>query len=243
MVFRKCPFVLAAFLVIVLIVQPVLSATTVTSENAENDAALGLFNSAEVLVSNGDYENAIRLFDRSLASNTTMLKKTDAILYLYRDKGYSLIKLERFPDAIATLDEGLAAYPNDAMLWNNKGYALKSLGKTQEALAAYDKSIGFDRNYTNAYINRGDLLSQMGRYTEAADAYTRANETDPFNVAASYGLVAARKGEAGSTGTMTALLAILVIVAAGIVVWYVKYRRPAQTVPEDKRSKSKSKKK
>lgn len=237
--FRKFPFILAVCLFIVLIVQPVLSAATVTSENAENDAAIGLFNSAEVLVSNGDYENAIRLYDRALASNTTMLKKSDAILYLYRDKGYALIKLGRYNEAIATLDEGLAEYPGDAMLWNNKGYALKSLGKTQDALTAYDKSIGFDRNYTNAYINRGDLLSQMGRYPEAVDDYTRANETDPFNVAASYGLKTAMKGETGSSWAMTVLLAIVVIVAAGIVVWYVKFRRPAGTAPEEKKPKSK----
>jgi tetratricopeptide (TPR) repeat protein len=237
--FRKFPPILAVFLVTVLIVQPVLSATTVTPEDVKNDAAIGLFNSAEVLVEHGDYENAIKLFDQSLASNTTMLNKTDALLYLYRDKGYALIKLGKYNEAMATLDEGLVLYPEDAMLWNNKGFALKSLGKTQDALTAYDRSISFDRNYTNAYINRGDVLIQMGRYTDAVAAYTRANETDPFNVASSYGLVAARKGEAGSTQAITILIIIVFIVTAGIVVWYVKFRKPAGPAPDEKVAKSK----
>ena len=63
---------------------------------------------------------------------------------------------------------------------------------------AYTIAVSYDGNYTNAYINQGDVLSEMGRYTEAVKAYTRANETDPFNIAASDGLAVAKKGEAQS---------------------------------------------
>ena len=242
MSFRKFLTILAILFLTVLIVQPVLSANyTVTSYDLEKDAATGLYNSGETLVVKGDYENAIMLFDLALASNTTMLNKTDAILYLYRDKAYAQIQLERYTDAIATVDTGLALYPSDAMLWNNKGYALNRLGKTQDALTAYDKSVSFDRNYTTAYINRGDVLSQMGRYTEASEAYIRANETDPFNVAAAEGLEAAKKGGSESSLNMAILLAIVLIVAAGIVVWYVKFRKPAEPEPEERRTKSQKK--
>jgi tetratricopeptide (TPR) repeat protein len=139
------------------------------------------------------------------------------------------------------VDAGLAVYPQDAMLWNNKGYALKSLGKTQDALTAYDKSVSFDRNYTIAHINRGDILIQMGRYSEAVTAYTRANETDPFNIAASDGLAAAKKGESASNQTMIILIVIVLIAATGIVIWYIKFRKPADPAPEDRKKKSKKK--
>ena len=240
--FRKLPTILAILLLTVLIIQPVLSANvTMTSDNLEKDAATGLYNSGDVILVKGDYENAIKLFDQALASNTTMLKKTDALLYLYRDKAYAQIQLGKYTDAIATVDAGLALYPSDAMLWNNKGYALNRLGKTQDALTAYDKSVSFDSNYTTAYINRGDILSQMGRYTEAVAAYTKANETDPFNIAAADGLAAAKKGESGSSMTMTIISVIVIIAAAGVVIWYVKFRKPAEPAPEEKREKTKKK--
>ena len=240
--FRKLPTILAILLLTVLIIQPVSSANiTMTSDNLEKDAATGLYNSGDVILVKGDYENAIKLFDQALGSNTTMLKKTDALLYLYRDKAYAQIQLGKYTDAIATVDAGLALYPSDAMLWNNKGYALNRLGKTQDALTAYDKSVSFDSNYTTAYINRGDILSQMGRYTEAVAAYTKANETDPFNIAAADGLAAAKKGESGSSMTMTIISVIVIIAAAGVVIWYVKFRKPAEPAPEEKKSKSKKK--
>jgi tetratricopeptide (TPR) repeat protein len=251
--FRGYLTILAILLLTVLIIPPVLSAdnmaaflsspnvTSVTSYNLENDTATGLYNSGDILVVKGDYENAIMLFDKALASNTTMLKKTDAILYLYRDKAYAQIQLGNYTDAIATVDAGLALYPSDAMLWNNKGYALSRLGKAQDALAAYDKSVSFDSNYTTAYINRGDILSHMGRYTEAVAAYTQANETDPFNIAAADGLATAKKSESQSFPTVTILIVLVLIAAAGVVVWYVKFRKPAEPAQEEKKKKSRKK--
>lgn len=258
---RKFPTILAVFLVAVLIVQPVLSAdnladilsagnvVNVTNQTSdlERDIATSYFNYAQRLLAacvpggSCDYESIIKLYDQALASNTTMLKKTDGILYLYQGKAYAQIQLEKYSDAVATADAGLAINPQDAILWNNKGYALTRLGKTQDALAAYDKSVSFDRNYTIAHINRGDVLSQMGRYSEAVAAYTRANETDPFNVAASGGLKAAKKSESESNQTMTILIVIVLIAAIGIVVWYVKFRKPADPAPEDKKKRSKKK--
>jgi len=243
----KYATILAVFLVAVLTVQPVLSATTMTSDNLEKDIATSYFNQAQRLLAacvpggTCDYEMAISLYDKALASNTTMLKKTDGILYLYQGKAYAQIEQEKYSDAVATADAGLALYTDDAMLWNNKGYALHRLGKTQDALASYDKSVSFDRNYTIAHINRGDVLSQMGRYTEAVAAYTLANETDPFNIAAYDGLKAAKTGEAESTRTMTILSVIILIAITGIAVWYLKFRKPAEPAPEEKKAKSKKK--
>jgi tetratricopeptide (TPR) repeat protein len=127
------------------------------------------------------------------------------------------------------------------MLWNNKGYALSHLGKPQDALKAYDTAISFDSNYTIAHINRGDILGQMGRYSESVSAYTRADETDPGNIAAAEGLTQAKRGEAESTRTTTIVLVIDLVAVIAIVVWYVRFRKPAEPAPEEKRTKSKKK--
>lgn len=237
--FRGFPTILAILLLTVLFVQPVLSGTTVTSDNLENDEASALFNRAEVLLVDDDYENAIRLFDQALASNTTLIKKTDIHLYIYRDKAYAQIQLGLYDDAIATVNEGLAFYPRDPMLWNNKGYALYRTGRMQDALAAYDSAVSFDRNYTTALINRGDILNRMGRYPDAVAAYVRANETDPFNIAAAQGLEAARRGEAESTRTMMILLAVVIVAAVGVGVWYLRFRKAGEPAPEEKSRRSK----
>jgi tetratricopeptide (TPR) repeat protein len=250
--FRKFPAILAILLVTVLVVQPVLSATTTTSDNLEKDIATSYFNNAQRLLAacapgaSCDYESAIKMYDQALASNTTMLEKTDGLLYLYQGKAYAQIQLENYSAAVATVDAGLAVYPKDAMLWNNRGYALYRLGKTQDALTAYDKSISFDGNYTNALLNRGNLLSEMGRYSEAAATFIQANETDPFNVNASDGLKAARTGESGNnqnatTQPMTILIVIVLVAAIGIIVWHVKFRKPADPAPEEKKDTSKKK--
>lgn len=248
--------ILAIFLMVGLVVQPALSVEdltdVVTGNPAENvtrivtnytadlegDAANKYYNYGVQSLHVGDHINAIKYFDQALAENTTMIKKTDAILYLYQNKAYSLIQLERYNEAVTTVDAGLVLYPKDPMLWNNRGYALSLLGKPQDALRSYDTAISFDRNYTNAYINRGNLLSKMGKYSDAVDAYTRANETDPFNIAASDGLEAAKIGEAGSNRTMTIVLVIVLIAAAGIVIWYVRFRKPGEPAPEGKKKKA-----
>jgi tetratricopeptide (TPR) repeat protein len=240
--FRRLSSILIIILAAGLLVQPVLSAVTQTSDNIEKDAATNYYNSGDILLVKGDYGNAIGLFDQALASNTTMIKKSDALLYVYRDKGSAQIQLANYTGAVATLDAGLALYPKDAMLWNNKGYALYRLGKLQDALTSYDSAVSFDSNYTTAHINRGDTLNKMGKYPEAVAAYSRANETDPGNKAAADGIAAAREGEASSARTMTIVLVIVVIAAVGIVVWYVKLRKPAEPAVDERKGKSKKKK-
>jgi tetratricopeptide (TPR) repeat protein len=217
------------------------------TSDLENDAATSYFNSAQRMLAacapknTCDYNNIIQIYDQALALNTTMLKKTDGILYLYQGKAFAQIQLEKYTDAVASADAGLALYPKDAILWNNKGWALENLKRDQEALAAYDKAVSLDGNYTNALINQGDLLTDMGKYQEAIAAYTRANETDPFNIPASDGIEAAKKGESAASQTMTIIMVIVLVAAVGIVVWYVKFRKPGEPAPEENKKRSKKK--
>lgn len=230
-------------------VLPVASAANVTVSSGPKDNATSYYNSGDLLVAQGDYQNAIALFDLALASNTSMIDKTGGLLYLYRDKAYAQIQLARYNDALTTLAAGLAKYPKDPLLWNNQGYAFFSLGKLPEALTSYNTAISFDQNYTTALINKGDTLSGMGRYSDAVAAYARANETDPGNQAAADGLAKAQAGVAAdqsSTRTMSIILIVVLIAAAGVAVWYFKFRKPqvpAEEAPAPVGKKAKGKKK
>ena len=226
-------YILAILSIISCIVMPVMAA----DDNQMQDEATTLYNRGVRILSQNDYANAILLFDQALASNTTMIKKTDALLYTYQGKAFALIQLGKLDDAIQTVDQGLAIYPKDTMLWNNKGYALFKSGNYAGAVASYDKALSFDKNYTTALINKGDALYQMGRFQEAIDVYNKALENNPDNSAATAGLALAQKAAATPTQTTIIVLVVVLIVALCGVMWYVKFRKPAdQKKPEKSKS-------
>lgn len=262
--FRRYAVILAVFLLAVLAVQPalaqenlseavashnmsaVLSAKNVASvvnqtEELARDNASRYYNYGAQTLAAGDLDNALTYFNMALAENTSMVKQTDALQYLYEGKAYILIQKKQYADAVTTINEGLSLYPKDSLLWNNKGYALFLLGKQAEALQAYNAAIKLDGNYTTALVNKGNLLVQMGQFSDAAAAFTRANETDPGNEAAAAGLATAGKGATEPDKTMMILAAIVIIVAAGVCVWYLKFRKPAGPAPEDREENTKKK--
>ncbi len=228
-------YILAIAVLIVGFIPPVMGA------NETTDAATNYYNIGVSYLSTHDYQRAIDFFNLALASNTTMIQMSDGLLYTYQGKTYALIQLSEYDDAIGTVDEGLAIYPKDPMLWNDKGYALYKLGKNQDAVNAYDTAISFDQNYTNALINKGQALFQMGRYQDAADAYARAEATDPGNSEAIAGLAQAKTAAGAATQTMLIILGgILIVVAVGIV-GYMKYYRQAEEKKPEKKTKGKKK--
>ncbi len=229
--------ILAIIVIFAGFIPPVLAA-----ENTTIDAATNYYNTGKNLLGMNEYARAVAAFNQALASDTTMIRASDALLYTYQGKAYGLIKLDRYDDAISTVEEGLAIYPKDPMLWNDKGYALYKLGRYQDAVTAYDSAISFDQNYTSALINKGQALFLLGRYQDSADTYARADATDPGNSEAAAGLAQAQAAAASEAQKIVIILGIIVIVVAGVIVWYMKFRRPAEEpVPEKKGKKAKNK--
>jgi len=197
---RQFVYILAILLLIVGFVQPVAAA-----ENETRDAATDYYNAGFLSLNSNEYQRAIDLYDQALASDTTMIRQTDSLQDIYRGKSYALIQLNKYEDAIRTVDQGLAIYPGDFMLWNNKGYSLFNLGNYTEALKSYDTAISFNQNYTRSLINKGDTLYKMGRFQDAVDSYLKANVTDPGNQAAMDGIEKANNATATLTPPITTL--------------------------------------
>jgi tetratricopeptide (TPR) repeat protein len=195
----KIVYILAILLLIAGFIQPVAAA-----ENETADAGTSFYNAGIQLLNSNEYQRAIELFNKALASDTTMIRQSDALLYTYQGKSYALIQLEKYNDAIQTIDEGLVFYPKDFFLWNNKGYSFFKLDNYTEALKSYDMAISIDQNYTGALINKGDTLYKMGRYQGAVDSYIRANEINPGNSYAAAGLEKAQRALAAGTPPTTA---------------------------------------
>ena len=233
---RHIVYILAILLLISGFVAPVAA-----EENQTPDAGTTFYNTGIKLLNSNEYERAIALFDQALASDTTMIRQSDALLYTYQGKSYALIQLNRYEAAVLTLDEGLKIYPKDFMLWNNKGYALYNLGKYADALKSYDMALSIDQNYTPSLVNKGDTLYKMGRFRDAVDAYSKANVTDPGNTKAMEGIEKAQNAASSEIPlTPIAIIVILIIVAGGII-YYMKIRKPSEEKPTDKKTKGKKK--
>ena len=211
------------------------------AENETTDAGTSYYNAGIKLLNSNEYQRAIALFDQALASDTTMIRQSDALLYLYQGKSYALIQLNNYTDAIRTIDQGLAIYPNDSILWNNKGTSLFKIGNCQEALKSYDMALSFDQNFTLSLIKKGDTLYKMGRFQEAVDAYSKANVTDPGNKLAMDGLEKAKQAAASEIPLTTIALVVILIIVAGGAVYYLKFRKPAEEKPAEKKTKGKKK--
>jgi len=228
-------YILAIAVLIAGFIPPVMGA------NETTDAATNYYNIGVRYLSTQDYPRAIEFFNLALASNTTMIRQTDALLETYKGKALALIHLNQYEDALQTIEEGLAIYPKDPILWNEKGYAFFNLGKNQDAVNAYDTAISFDQNFTSALINKGQVLFQMGKYQDAADAYAKAEATDPGNSVAASGLAQAKTAAGAATQTMLIILGgILIVVAVGIV-GYMKYYRQAEERKPEKKTKGRKK--
>jgi tetratricopeptide (TPR) repeat protein len=228
--------ILSIILLITAFVAPVAA-----EENQTPDAGTTFYNAGVRLLNSNEYERAISVFDQALASDTTMIRQSDALLYTYQGKSYALIQLNRYEDAVQTLDEALKIYPKDFMLWNNKGYALYNLGKYPDALKSYDTALSIDQNFTQSLINKGDVLYKMGRFSDAVDAYSKASITDPGNQKAMEGLEKAQEAAKSEIPlTSIVIIVILVIVASGVI-YYMKFRKPAEVKPTEKKTKGKKK--
>ncbi len=228
---RQFVNLLAILLLIVCIAQPVVAET--------DDPATNYYNGAEVALSMNEYEKALEYFNKALASNTTLIGMGDALMFTYRDKSGVLTALGRYDEAIQTANQGLLQFRNDTGLWNNKGYALFKQGKYNDAIDAFNTALRIDPSYLKGWINKGNALYEAGRYQDAADAYNKALELNPGNDDATAGLLQTQKA-AGTAGmTMTIVWAVILIVAAGGVIWYVKYRKPADQKPSGKSKKEK----
>jgi len=76
--------------------------------------------------------------------------------------------------AVALLERGTAAHPQDANLVKNLGLALRAAGRHEEALQAFTTAAALKPDFTVAMLNSGALLEELGRHEEALHAYLGA---------------------------------------------------------------------
>ena len=105
---------------------------------------------------------------------------------------------EAWPDALTTLREGVAAYPEHPVLRTTLGVLLEGTGEIGEAEAHLRHALGEDPTIPQISKNLGDLLYRAGRWDEAEEAYERATKLAPSlgdDVHFKLGNLACRRGD------------------------------------------------
>jgi len=231
------------YILVLLCILAVIAIPVMAANETQMDNGTRYYNYGVMSLDQGNYTDAILWFDKALASNTTMIRESDGLLYTYQGKSYAQFQLGQYKDALTTVDEGLAIYPNDTGLVNNRGYAFYKMGDYPDAVAAYDQALAIDSTLTGTWINKGDALNQTGDYQGAVAAYTEALNQSSGNPVATQKLAIAQKAAASAKSALTILIAIVVIVAAaGAVIYYIK-REPVKEESVEKPVKEEKKKK
>jgi tetratricopeptide (TPR) repeat protein len=97
----------------------------------------------------GKSDEALRVLDAGLASSAvTGIEAGDHRPILLTERGAAFVALKRWPDALASYDEGLKIDDLDdgihAHLLRGRGFALTELNRLDEAEAAYNESLKLD---------------------------------------------------------------------------------------------------
>src|SRR5689334_8700504 len=109
--------------------------------------------------------------------------------------GAALIELERYPEALTTLEHAVDVDPDLALVWHELGYAAFRLGDRNRALLALDRAFALEP-HTETLRLRGRILRDAGRYQAAEVAYegaAQAAEHAEQRVAAEREIAATRR--------------------------------------------------
>ena len=120
----------------------------------------------ELLRGQGRPEDALRLAEAAQA-------QFGATAFPLALKGAALIELERYREALGTLEQALDLDPDLAMVWHELGYAAFRLGDRNRALLALDRAFALEP-HTETLRLRGRILRDAGRYQAAEVAYEGA---------------------------------------------------------------------
>ena len=134
--------------------------------------AIYLFNQANGLAREGEYVEAIALYEKGLD-----LYENSAEAWLNR--GFALAQLRRFEEQLSSCDQAIQLDPEFVEALNCKGLALDELGQNEASLQWFEKAVNMERDFYQAWNNRGEVLMELDRHQEALEAFDTAKLYNP----------------------------------------------------------------
>jgi choline-sulfatase len=90
-------------------------------------------------------------------------------------------RMQRFDEALATLELGTERIPESAVLHVRLGHTYLLLGRAGEALASMDRTIALEPNNVDAYTAAASALEALGRKAEGRGYLEKAIAVEPEN--------------------------------------------------------------
>jgi len=129
----------------------------------------------------GDYAGAHRLLAKALELAPGDVAVLGAI-------GAVLRKESRLSEALAILDQVVAAEPRHVAAWLERGYTLEALRDEAAAAQSYSRALAIDPNLAPALGKLADIAAKKGDREAARPQAGRALAIDPANPSANFAL-------------------------------------------------------
>jgi len=120
----------------------------------------------------GDYERAIRDFDKGIELNPELVEACN-------NRGLAYAKKGDYERAIRDFDKGIELNPELVEAYNNRGNAYEGIGEYKQAIQDLDKAIELNPEFAEAYYNRGLAYAKKGEYEQAIQDFDKAIELNP----------------------------------------------------------------
>ncbi len=142
-------------------------------EESEKKKAEELYNTGYLLTMFGRYEEAIRLYDRSLEIHLT------AEAYTY--KGWTLSHMGDYQRAIEEAQKAIRLDPDFGNPYNDIGVYLIELGREDEAIPYLVKAMRAKRYccYQFPHFNLGRIYLKKKMFEKAREQFKKSLEIDP----------------------------------------------------------------
>lgn len=119
----------------------------------------------------------------------------DQKAYANYQKAEKLAGEKKYIDALAYVDQSIAAQPKENLFWEMKGQLLLQQNKTTEAVTALDRAVQANPQYFKPYVFRGIAYNQLGKNDMAEKDLLTSQRYLPTQIAAYYlGEVSSAKG-------------------------------------------------
>jgi tetratricopeptide (TPR) repeat protein len=121
-----------------------------------------------------EFNEAIMWYDKALGIENNNFD-------LWYNKGYALVSLGKYEDAVKCYDKAIEIDPGRAFEYKRegKGWSLIKLGKQDEAIKYHEKALETNPKDLTALWNKALFLSDAHRYEEAIECYDEISKLNP----------------------------------------------------------------
>jgi tetratricopeptide (TPR) repeat protein len=146
---------------------------------------------ADIMVREGKFEASIKMIELALEQvfkSDSEGQRSSIAISLREQKVQILLKLGRYHEALATIDEVLKDEENSALALTYKGITLYSINLYNDALESLDQALELEETDSLALAIKGASLMAIHRYEEAQIILANALEGNEENIIALWGM-------------------------------------------------------